>query len=68
MLRWRLLRPVSASDGAARLSRERYELLMSTHWMRVGIVSAFGILVVWMLAQSAGPHFTQMGTLAGCVR
>jgi hypothetical protein len=37
------------------LSRERYELLMRTHWLRVGIVSAYGILVLWMLAQSAWP-------------
>ena len=35
------------------LSPERYQLLIWTHWIRVGIVSAYGILVLWMLAQSA---------------
>ena len=35
------------------LSLERYELLMNTHWLRVGIVTAYGLLVLWMLAKSA---------------
>jgi hypothetical protein len=35
------------------LSLERYQLLMTTHWIRVGIVSAYGLLLLWMLAQSA---------------
>ena len=32
---------------------ERYHILMATHWLRVGIVTAYGILVCWMLARSA---------------
>jgi len=35
------------------LSREHYKLLIRTHWIRVGIVSAYGILGLWMLAESA---------------
>jgi hypothetical protein len=35
------------------LAPERYQLLIRTHWIRVGIVSAYGILVLWMLAHSA---------------
>ena len=26
-----------------------YRQLMLTHWMRVGLVTAYGLLVVWML-------------------
>jgi hypothetical protein len=32
---------------------ERYRLLMTTHWLRVAIVSAYAVLALWMLAQSA---------------
>jgi hypothetical protein len=39
--------------AAVGLSPERYQLLMTTHWIRVGIVSAYGLLALWMLAQSA---------------
>ena len=35
------------------LSPERYRLLMTTHWIRVGIISAYGLLALWMLTQSA---------------
>jgi hypothetical protein len=35
------------------LSPERYRLMMSTHWIRVAIVSAYGALALWMTAQSA---------------
>ena len=35
------------------LSLERYRLLMTTHWIRVAIVSAYGALVLGMVAQSA---------------
>jgi hypothetical protein len=35
------------------LPPERYHLLMTTHWIRVGIVSAYGLLALWMLTQSA---------------
>jgi hypothetical protein len=38
---------------AGGLSPERYQLLMTTHWIRVGIVSAYGLLALWMLTQSA---------------
>jgi hypothetical protein len=38
---------------AGGLSLERYQLLISTHWLRVGIVTAYGLLVLWMLAKSA---------------
>jgi len=38
-------------DGG--LSIDRYKLLMRTHWLRVAIVSAYGVLVLWMLARSA---------------
>jgi hypothetical protein len=38
---------------AGGLSPERYHLLMTTHWIRVGIVSAYGLLALWMLTQSA---------------
>lgn len=39
--------------GSGGLSLERYELLMSTHWLRVSIVTAYGLLVLLMLAKSA---------------
>jgi hypothetical protein len=35
------------------LSAERYHLLMTTHWLRVAIVSAYAGLLLWMLTQSA---------------
>jgi hypothetical protein len=35
------------------LALDRYELLMSTHWLRVAIVAAYGLLAVWKLAKSA---------------
>jgi hypothetical protein len=37
------------------LLKDRYRLLMATHWIRVGIVSIYAALVVAMLAQSARP-------------
>jgi hypothetical protein len=46
-----LMARLETPSGA--LSLERYELLMHTHWIRVAIVSAFALLVLWMLAQSA---------------
>ena len=33
--------------------RERFRLLLATHWVRVAIVTAYGALTLWMLAQSA---------------
>jgi hypothetical protein len=41
---------IETPSGA--LSLERYQLLMHTHWIRVAIVSVYGLLVLWMLAQS----------------
>ncbi|HEY6459507.1 MAG TPA: hypothetical protein VIY73_05125 [Polyangiaceae bacterium] len=35
------------------LAVERFRLLMRTHWLRVAIVTAYGALTVWMVAQSA---------------
>ncbi len=37
----------------AGLAVERFQLLMLTHWLRVAIVTAYGALALWMLAQSA---------------
>lgn len=35
------------------LLQNRYDLLMSTHWLRVAIVSAYGLVACWMLVQTA---------------
>jgi len=35
------------------LAFERFQLLMTTHWLRVAIVTAYGALTLWMLARSA---------------
>jgi hypothetical protein len=32
---------------------ERYRLLLTTHWLRVQIVTAYGFVTLWMLARSA---------------
>ncbi len=32
-----------------------YHLLMTTHWLRVAIVTAYGLVAIWILAQSADP-------------
>ncbi len=32
---------------------KKYRLLMTTHWIRVAIITAYAALMVWMLAQSA---------------
>jgi hypothetical protein len=44
-----MARLATREDG---LLLSRYELLMTTHWLRVAIVTAYGILVFWMLARS----------------
>ncbi|MGH9469203.1 MAG: hypothetical protein ACRD1N_02540 [Terriglobia bacterium] len=31
---------------------ERYHLLITTHWMRVAMITAYGLLVFWMLVRS----------------
>lgn len=46
-----LMARLETSSGG--LSLERYELLMRTHWLRVAIVTAYGLLALWMLAKSA---------------
>jgi len=46
-----LMARLEAPDGG--LLMDRYELLMTTHWLRVAIVSAYALLVLWMLAESA---------------
>ncbi len=47
-----LMARIEAPEGG--LSPERYRLLMTTHWLRAGIVTAYAILSLWMLARSAG--------------
>jgi hypothetical protein len=46
-----LMARLEAPDGG--LSLDRYHLLMTTHWLRVAIVTAYGLLILWMLARSA---------------
>jgi len=46
-----LMARVEAPNGG--LVPERYQLLMRTHWLRVGIISTYSVLALWMLAQSA---------------
>ncbi len=40
-------------DASGALAVERFRLLMATHWLRVMIVTAYGVLTLWMLAESA---------------
>jgi hypothetical protein len=35
------------------LATDQFDLLMRTHWLRVAIVTAYGALALWMVAQSA---------------
>jgi hypothetical protein len=46
-----LMARLETSSGG--LDPERFKLMFATHWARVGIVSAYGILILWMLAKSA---------------
>jgi hypothetical protein len=46
-----LMARLETPEGA--LWIERYQLLMTTHWLRVAIVTAYGMLTLWMLARSA---------------
>jgi hypothetical protein len=46
-----LMARIKAPSGG--LLPARYRLLMTTHWLRVGLVTAYAFLAVWMLAQSA---------------
>lgn len=36
------------------LDRERYRLLMSTHWLRVALVTAYALVVARMMAEALG--------------
>lgn len=45
-----LMARLEAPNGG--LLRERYRTLMISHWLRVGIVTAYALLLLWMLAQS----------------
>jgi hypothetical protein len=39
-------------DANGSLDIERYRLLLSTHWLRVALVTAYGALSLWMLSKS----------------
>ncbi len=45
-----LMARLEAPQGALALAR--YRLLMDTHWLRVAIVTAYGLLLLWMVAKS----------------
>jgi hypothetical protein len=42
---------LGTAEGA--LDEQRFALLLQTHWIRVGIVTAYGALAIWMLVQNA---------------
>jgi hypothetical protein len=48
-----LMARIESPEG--NLSIERYHLLMLTHWLRVVLVTAYGLLALWMLTNSAWP-------------
>jgi hypothetical protein len=48
-----LMARLEAPDGG--LMADRYQLLIASHWLRVAIVTAYALLALWMLAQSAWP-------------
>lgn len=48
-----LMARLEAEDGG--LLAARHQLLMATHWLRVAIVTVYGLLTLWMLARSAWP-------------
>lgn len=43
---------LDAPDGG--LARDRYGLLLATHWLRVAIVTAYALLLLWMLSLTVG--------------
>lgn len=47
-----LMARLATPDGG--LIAPRYRLLMTTHWGRVAIVTAYGLLIWWMLGVSLG--------------
>ncbi|HSY22833.1 MAG TPA: hypothetical protein VK841_11995 [Polyangiaceae bacterium] len=44
---------VRLEDPGGGLAIARFHLLMNTHWLLVAIVTAYGVLTLWMVAQSA---------------
>ena len=46
-----LMARLEQPDGG--LALDRFHLLLATHWLRVAIVTAYGMLSLWMLARSA---------------
>lgn len=44
------------------LLMDRYNLLMSTHWWRVAIVTAYGLTALWMLVHTASGSCVQPNT------
>lgn len=46
-----LMAQLEAPEGG--LLKRRFRLLLATHWLRVLIVTAYGGVVLWMLARSA---------------
>ena len=46
-----LMAHLEGPDGT--LLADRYRLLMTTHWLRVAIVTAYGALTLWMVGMSA---------------
>jgi len=46
-----LMARLESPEGS--LSLERHHLLMRSHWIRVGVISAHTALVLWMLTASA---------------
>lgn len=49
------------------LSPDNYHLLMTTHWLRVAIVTAYGLVALWTLVQSADPSPAPSHASAGAV-
>jgi hypothetical protein len=46
-----LMARIEAPGGG--LLAERYHLLMTTHWLRVGIITGYGLLMCWFVSRSA---------------
>ena len=46
-----LMARLSTAEGG--LAEAVFRLMIRTHWIRVGIVTVYGALAVWMLSQNA---------------
>jgi hypothetical protein len=46
------------------LSAAVFDRLMETHWVRVGLITGYGLLLLWMLARSAWPEDRERPILA----